>query len=131
MDETTHKWTYTTSSGVMAKNGWMFIGNPYAKNEEGRFSWFKFDANGIMEFGWIKSQNGKWYHTHAVSDGNLGILHKAGTMSQWMESGITWMKRLEQCEMVGFPVGKELLLHRSFFGPGTDLFPERKRLLVL
>ena len=76
VDETTHKWTYTTSSGVMAKNGWMFIGNPYAKNEEGRFSWFKFDANGIMEFGWIKSQNGKWYHTHAVSDGNLGILHK-------------------------------------------------------
>lgn len=76
VDETTHKWTYTTSSGVMAKNGWMFIGNPYAKNEEGRFNWFKFDANGIMEFGWIKSQNGKWYHTHAVSDGNLGILHK-------------------------------------------------------
>ena len=76
VDETTHKWTYTTSSGVMAKNGWMFIGNPYAKDEEGRFSWFKFDANGIMEFGWIKSQNGKWYHTHAVSDGNLGILHK-------------------------------------------------------
>ena len=76
VDETTHKWTYTTSSGVMAKNGWMFIGNPYAKNEEGRFNWFKFDANGIMEFGWIKSHNGKWYHTHAVSDGNLGILHK-------------------------------------------------------
>ena len=72
----THKWTYTTSSGVMAKNGWMFIGNPYAKDEEGRFNWFKFDANGIMEFGWIKSQNGKWYHTHAVSDGNLGMLHK-------------------------------------------------------
>ena len=76
VDAQAHQWTYTTSSGVMAKNGWMFIGNPYAKDEEGRFSWFKFDANGIMEFGWIKSQNGKWYHTHAVSDGNLGILHK-------------------------------------------------------
>jgi|GEM_PF-980655 len=76
VDAKTHKWTYTTSSGVMAKNGWMFIGNPYAKDEEGRFNWFKFDANGIMEFGWIKSQNGKWYHTHAVSDGNLGMLHK-------------------------------------------------------
>ena len=76
VDEKTHKWTYTTASGVMAKNGWMFIGNPYAKDEEGRFSWFKFDTNGIMEFGWIKSQNGKWYHTHAVSDGNLGILHR-------------------------------------------------------
>jgi Rib/alpha/Esp surface antigen-like repeat protein len=76
VDAENHKWTYTTSSGVMAKDGWMFIENPYAKDEEGRFSWFKFDANGIMEFGWIKSQNGKWYHTHAVSDGNLGILHK-------------------------------------------------------
>ena len=76
VDAENHKWTFTTSSGVMAKDGWMFIENPYAKDEEGRFSWFKFDANGIMEFGWIKSQNGKWYHTHAVSDGNLGILHK-------------------------------------------------------
>ena len=76
VDAENHKWTYTTSSGVMAKDGWMFIENPYAKDEEGRFSWFKFNANGIMEFGWIKSQNGKWYHTHAVSDGNLGILHK-------------------------------------------------------
>ena len=28
---------------------------------------------------------------------------RAGTMSQWMESGITWMKRPELCLMAGFP----------------------------
>ena len=54
----------------------MFIENPYGKDMQGRFSWFKFNAEGIMEFGWIRSHNGKWYHTHDVSDGNLGVLEK-------------------------------------------------------
>ena len=76
IDAENHKWIYTTAAGAQARGGWMFIGNPYAKDEAGRFSWFKFNQDGIMEFGWIKSQNGKWYHTHAVSDGNLGILGK-------------------------------------------------------
>ena len=54
----------------------MFIENPYAKDMQGRFSWFMFNGEGIMEFGWIRGRNGKWYHTHDVSGGNLGVLEK-------------------------------------------------------
>lgn len=76
LDAGRHKWTYATSGNITPKNGWMFIENPYGKDMQGRFSWFKFNAEGIMEFGWIRSHNGKWYHTHDVSDGNLGVLEK-------------------------------------------------------
>lgn len=75
-DGDSHKWFYHTSTGVLAKNGWMYISHPSVKDEYGKFSWFKFNENGIMEYGWIKSQNGKWYHTHAISNGNLGVLHR-------------------------------------------------------
>ena len=76
VDGASNKWSYHTSTGALAKKGWMYISNPYAKDEYGKFSWFKFNEDGIMEYGWIKSQNGKWYHTHAISDGNLGVLHR-------------------------------------------------------
>ena len=76
IDAENHKWTYTTAKGVLARDGWMYIENPYARNDYGRFSWFKFDHEGIMEFGWIKSENGSWYHAYDVSDGNLGVLDR-------------------------------------------------------
>ena len=85
IDAEANRWTYTTAGGVLAKDGWLFIENPYAKDKEGRFSWFKFNAEGIMQFGWIRSQNGNWYHTHAVSDGNLGMLEK-GWYHETMDS---------------------------------------------
>ena len=120
VDENTHKWTYTTASGVTVKNGWMFIGNPYAKDEEGQFSWFKFDANGIMEFGWIKSQNGKWYHTHAVSDGNLGILHK-GWYYELMDGKWYYLDEKTGAMLDGWV----FLLGKYYYFTETPLVPEQ------
>ena len=76
VDGASNKWSYHTSKGALAKNGWMYISHPSAKDEYGKFRWFKFNEDGIMEYGWIKSQNGKWYHLHTISDGNLGVLHR-------------------------------------------------------
>ena len=76
VDGASNKWSYHTSTGALAKKGWMYISNPSAKDEYGKFRWFKFNEDGIMEYGWIKSQNGKWYHLHTISDGNLGVLHR-------------------------------------------------------
>ena len=76
VDGASNKWSYHTSKGALAKNGWMYISRPSAKDEYGKFRWFKFNEDGIMEYGWIKSQNGKWYHLHTISDGNLGVLHR-------------------------------------------------------
>lgn len=74
IDEKTHRWTYRTAGGVLAKKGWMYIENPYAGDRGRRFSWFSFDEAGIMRFGWIQGGSGAWYHGNEVSDGNLGAL---------------------------------------------------------
>lgn len=74
LEAATHQWSYTTANGMRAKNGWLYIHNPYADNGKGENAWFKFNADGIMEYGWIRSANQNWYYCHAVSDGRLGTM---------------------------------------------------------
>ena len=74
LDARTHQWSYLTPGGMQAKNGWLYIHNPYANEGKGENAWFKFNADGIMEYGWIRSANQNWYHCHAVSDGRLGAM---------------------------------------------------------
>ena len=52
----------------------MHIHNPYANEGKGENAWFKFNQEGIMEYGWIRSENQNWYYCHGISDGRLGTM---------------------------------------------------------
>lgn len=69
---TDKKWEYTFSNGTRAKDGWLYLYNPYSKKN----SWFYFNKLGFMEYGWIKMENDNWYFCHDISDGSLGELQR-------------------------------------------------------
>lgn len=73
IDAEKHVWKYKDGAGNYAKNGWIYVANPYSPKEN-KYDWFHFDADGIMTFGWYKATDTIWYYTHEVSDGNLGML---------------------------------------------------------
>lgn len=68
-----HQWEYWFDNGEKAKDGWLYLYNPYSPDEN-KNNWFCFNENGLMQFGWIKSKSENWYFCHERSDGNLGIL---------------------------------------------------------
>ncbi len=70
-----HIWKYRGNNGVYAKDGWIYVYNPYAQEEE-KYSWFHFDKDGVMTYGWYKADERIWYYCHEVSDGSLGKLVK-------------------------------------------------------
>lgn len=76
IDKDQNHWSFFLTDGSTAKNGWLYLKNPYGKDEQGQSSWFKFNADGRMETGWVLSEDGNWYFAHDVSDGNLGVLSK-------------------------------------------------------
>lgn len=73
IDEELHHWEYWFANGEKARNGWFYLYNPYSPDEK-KENWFCFNEEGLMQFGWIKTENENWYFCHEKSDGNLGIL---------------------------------------------------------
>ena len=75
INEENHIWKYRGRDGTYAKEGWIYVYNPYSQEEE-KYSWFHFDKDGIMTYGWYKAEERIWYYCHDISDGNLGKLIK-------------------------------------------------------
>lgn len=75
VDQENHIWKYRGNNGAYAKDGWIYVYNPYSQEEE-KYSWFHFDKNGVMTYGWYKADERIWYYCHEVSDGSLGKLVK-------------------------------------------------------
>jgi glucan-binding YG repeat protein len=67
-----HIWKYRDANGNYAKDGWIYVYNPYSKAEP--YSWFHFDTDGIMTYGWYKATETVWYYTEELSNGDLGAL---------------------------------------------------------
>lgn len=73
IDSDKHLWHYQFSDGTLAKDGWIYVRNPY-HNNLAEYSWYHFGKKAYMSFGWVKSKNDNWYYGHSVSDGDLGTL---------------------------------------------------------
>lgn len=73
VDEKNHNWKYHDCNGYYAKNGWIYVENPYSPNKKNA-NWFHFNEEGIMTFGWYRANEKAWYYCHEISDGNLGML---------------------------------------------------------
>ena len=75
LDQEKQQWEYIFKDGSKAKDGWFYLYNPYS-SDENKTNWFYFRKQGIMQFGWIRSENQNWYFCHEISDGNLGTLKR-------------------------------------------------------
>lgn len=73
VDAERHVWKYHDSRGNYAKDGWIYVLNPYSP-EKNQYDWFHFGEDGVMTFGWYRATDTVWYYTHETSDGNLGKL---------------------------------------------------------
>lgn len=60
------------ANGKNLVSAWAHIENPYAGAGQSKDSWFHFDANGVMQTGWFKDSDGRWYFFNPVSDSTLG-----------------------------------------------------------
>ena len=67
-----HRWKFVLNNGTMLFNKKAHIRNPYAQAGQPSDGWFFFDNNGIMQYGWYKDAENKWYYLYAKSDGMLG-----------------------------------------------------------
>lgn len=74
VSEEKQQWRFRFTNGTYARNGWLYIRNPYYKNLS-EYSWYHFDDK-FMSFGWIKGKGDIWYYGHEISDGDLGTLVK-------------------------------------------------------
>ena len=70
------------ANGKNLVSAWAHIENPYAGAGQPKDSWFHFDANGVMQTGWFKDSDGRWYFFYPVSDSTLGR----------MMTGWNWIK---------------------------------------
>jgi len=66
------RWSFVSEDGVQAKSKWVNIYN----KSLGTSDWFYFDANGIMQTGWQKTGNGKWYCLRTAEDARYGAMEK-------------------------------------------------------
>ena len=131
IDEEHHKWNYVFKSNNLAKDGWFYIENPYAKDTYGEYAWFKFDTEGVMQFGWIQHDMNPaiWYYAHEYSDGNLGVLMK-GWHYDPQDNHIYYLDLTTYVMKEGYQTidGKQYYFHMSkdtsgshwLFGKGID-----------
>ncbi len=70
------------ANGKNLVSAWAHVENPYAGAGQPKDSWFHFDANGVMQTGWFKDSDGRWYFFNPVSDSTLGR----------MMTGWNWIK---------------------------------------
>ena len=74
VDADKKQWIFTKKNdSKKATSGFYYVRNPYSVDGHDE-TWFHFDENGIMDYGWIKTDDETWYYANSVSDSDLGEL---------------------------------------------------------
>lgn len=116
-------WRYVLKSGNHIKSGFAFIKNPY-KNNSGEYCWYFFDDEGRLCIGWIKRENDVWYHSHEVSDGDLGAI-EAGWIKDSEDKAIYYTSELDakmHTGWIGFRNKKDQPIDYYYFASLKDTY---------
>jgi len=84
---------YYINNGVLYKNKWACVYNPYAKTGMGQrsYDWFAFDENGKMRTGWYSDPAGNVFYLNPVADGSRGKM-----VTGWKQIDGYWYYFYEQ-----------------------------------
>ena len=116
-------WRYILNGGSYIKSGFAFIKNPY-KNNSGEYCWYFFDDEGRLCIGWIKRENDVWYHSHEVSDGDLGAI-EAGWIKDSEDKAIYYTSELDakmHTGWIGFRDKKNQPIDYYYFASLKDTY---------
>lgn len=116
-------WRYVLKGGNHIKSGFAFIKNPY-KNNSGEYCWYFFDDEGRLCIGWIKRENDVWYHSHEVSDGDLGAI-EAGWIKDSEDKAIYYTSELDakmHTGWIGFRAKKDQPIDYYYFASLKDTY---------
>lgn len=116
-------WRYVLKGGNHIKSGFAFIKNPY-KNNSGEYCWYFFDDEGRLCIGWIKRENDVWYHSHEVSDGDLGAI-EAGWIKDSEDKALYYTSELDakmHTGWIGFRAKKDQPIDYYYFASLKDTY---------
>lgn len=83
IDQVNYKWVFTRNDGTRIFGNWAQISD--TSNGSAKTCWYHFGNDGIMDSGWFRDADGKWYYLSETHDGWFGHM-----VTGWQEIDSKW-----------------------------------------